>query len=333
MSKFADELTLTIIGGRGGDGAVHFARFKYKPRGGPDGGDGGDGGSVFLVGDQTLEGLEHLSESGIYRAENGQDGGPSKKSGRRGENLLLKVPLGTTAYDYATKMKICLIQEDKQEVLVAPGGKGGRGNARFSTPKTRTPRFAETGTEGTKKTLNLVYRAYAPIAFAENIDHDLTLTTALHSGQLAKPYRFYERPRILRLTLGFQEFRVVLLPINIDRGKPKIHFLKHIYFAKSLVLNALFAEESMLADVVWPGLITAVQQEEHQNLRHIFILAREDPGLPYEVELEGNAQAKIEVKVLCPSEQIDSPEKLLGWAEENLLPELSKKGVSSSLGG
>ena len=322
MRKFTDELTLTLIGGRGGDGAVHFARFKYQPKGGPDGGDGGDGGSVFLIGDQSLEGLEHLSDSIVYKAEDGGNGGPSKKSGKRGRNLFLKVPLGTNVYDSASKMKICVVREDSQEVLIAQGGRGGRGNARFSTPKTRTPRFAENGMEGTKRTIKLCYRAYAPVALLENISYDLTLTGALHSGELAKPHRFFERPRILHLTLGFQEFRTVVLPISVDKEQPKIHFLNHIYFAKNLVLNALFADASTLADVLWPRLITAVQEEEHPNLRSIFILAREDPGIPYEVELEGNSQGILEVKVFSLPEEINSPDGLLRWTEEHLPREL-----------
>lgn len=152
---FVDRAKIRVIAGKGGDGMVHFRREAFVPRGGPDGGDGGDGGSVYLVGDRSLKTLLDFRYNRIFRAEDGRPGGPQKKHGRKGKDVYIRVPLGTIVYDDITGEVIGEITRHGQKLLVAKGGKGGRGNARFATPQRRTPRIAEPGTEGEERWLRL----------------------------------------------------------------------------------------------------------------------------------------------------------------------------------
>ncbi len=152
---FVDRAKIRVVAGKGGDGMVHFRREAFVPRGGPDGGDGGDGGSVYLVGDRSLKTLLDFRYNRVFKAGDGRPGGPQKKHGRKGKDVYIRVPLGTVVYDDATGEVIGEVAEHGQKLLVARGGKGGRGNARFATPQRRTPRIAEPGEEGETKILRL----------------------------------------------------------------------------------------------------------------------------------------------------------------------------------
>ena len=144
-----------VIAGDGGDGLVHFRREKYIPRGGPDGGDGGDGGSVFLVGEPRKWSLRDMVFQRKFQAGHGGRGKPKKMRGKRGKHLFIKVPLGTVAVDTITGERVGEILEPGQRLLVAKGGKGGRGNVHFATPVNRAPRQAEQGTQGQERYLRL----------------------------------------------------------------------------------------------------------------------------------------------------------------------------------
>jgi len=162
--KFIDRAKIFVESGSGGNGCVSFRREKYVPRGGPDGGDGGNGGSVYLVGSRELQTLYDLKVKPHYRATRGQHGKGKKMHGRTGENVHVRVPLGV------------VVQEDDdflgelmnhgQELIVARGGKGGRGNARFATPTNQAPRQAEQGMGGEKKTLQLELKLISDIGIA-----------------------------------------------------------------------------------------------------------------------------------------------------------------------
>ena len=160
---FIDEVEIEVEGGRGGDGCVSFRREKFVPRGGPDGGDGGKGGDVYLVGDPNLSTLLDFRYKRKYRAERGAHGQGSNKTGRSGRDLFIRVPLGTVIYDADTGEMIGEVVEEGEKILVARGGKGGRGNARFATPWNQAPRIAEPGEEGEKRRLKLVLKLLADV--------------------------------------------------------------------------------------------------------------------------------------------------------------------------
>ncbi len=146
--QFADYAKIYVTAGDGGDGAVHFRREKFVPRGGPDGGDGGDGGDVVVVGNEQLNTLLDLRYRKFVKAEHGKNGGGNNKRGKSGETERLEVPLGTVIFEDETRRRIGEITEHEQELLLARGGKGGKGNAGFKTSTNQAPRKAESGGKG-----------------------------------------------------------------------------------------------------------------------------------------------------------------------------------------
>ncbi|ODN30918.1 GTPase ObgE [Fervidobacterium thailandense] len=149
--EFVDVVDIIVKAGDGGNGSVSFRREKYVPFGGPDGGDGGDGGFVFLVADPTLSTLYHLTEKKRYVAGNGENGRGKKQNGRNGDDLIIRVPVGTIVKDYHTGEFIADLDEPGKYCCVARGGKGGRGNTHFKSSTNQAPRFAEQGVKGEER--------------------------------------------------------------------------------------------------------------------------------------------------------------------------------------
>lgn len=160
---FIDRVKLFLRGGDGGHGAVAFRREKYVPRGGPAGGDGGDGGSVFLEGDAQLNTLLHLYHAPHHRAESGENGKGANQHGRKGRDVILRVPLGTVVRDAETGELLGEILRPGQRICVARGGRGGRGNAHFKTPTNRAPRYAEPGQPGQERVIWLDLKLLADV--------------------------------------------------------------------------------------------------------------------------------------------------------------------------
>lgn len=161
--KFIDTVKIIVKAGDGGDGCVSFRREKYVPKGGPDGGHGGRGGNVILVGDKSKHTLLDLNYKHIYKAERGQHGRGNDQNGKSGDDLLINVPLGTVVKEVETGDIIGEILEDGQRLIVAKGGRGGRGNLAFVSPTQRAPRIAEPGEPGEEKTLMLELKLIADV--------------------------------------------------------------------------------------------------------------------------------------------------------------------------
>ena len=234
--NFVDVARIEVIAGRGGDGAVHFRREKFVPRGGPDGGDGGRGGSVYLIGDKSLKTLLDFRYRKIFRAEDGRPGGPSKRAGRSGRDVFIRVPLGTVVYDVDTGQMLGELMRDGQKLLVARGGKGGRGNARFATPTQRVPRVAEKGEEGERRKLRLELKLIAEVGIVGYPNAGKTTLLKAISGATGKvaPYPFTTiTPNLGMVHLpDFTSFAVVDIPGIIEgahegRGMG-LAFLRHI---------------------------------------------------------------------------------------------------------
>ncbi len=159
--KFIDEVTITVIGGDGGNGCISFRREKFVPKGGPDGGDGGAGGSVYLIGDARLNTLFDLKIRPHYRAGRGGHGKGKKMTGARGKDVYIRVPLGVVVMNQ--KGIIGEILKDKERLLVARGGKGGQGNYHFVSSTNRAPRYAEPGEPGEEQKLKIILKLIADI--------------------------------------------------------------------------------------------------------------------------------------------------------------------------
>jgi GTPase len=160
---FSDRARMHVEAGRGGDGGLSFRREKYVPRGGPDGGDGGRGGDVVIRADAALRDLSSLKGVNRVRAQRGGNGRGKRRHGADGENAELRVPVGTEILDEAGGL-IADLTEPEAAFVIARGGAGGRGNARFATPTRQTPRFAETGLPGEEAELVLHLKLMADAA-------------------------------------------------------------------------------------------------------------------------------------------------------------------------
>jgi len=161
--SFVDELRINVRAGDGGNGCVSFRREKYVPKGGPDGGDGGDGGDVIIRADGKILSLESLGSKRRFKAQNGQPGTGSKCHGRNGRDLTILVPAGTLVRDGERGHVLKDLDEDGSSIVVATGGKGGRGNPHFASAAFRTPRRAEPGRPGEQRSLTLELKLIADV--------------------------------------------------------------------------------------------------------------------------------------------------------------------------
>ncbi len=161
--KFVDEANIRVEAGDGGNGCLSFRREKFIPRGGPDGADGGDGGSVYLVGRAALNTLADFRHARLFRAERGRNGSGRNRTGRSGEDLFIDMPVGTLVRDAVTGELIGDLARDSATMLVAHGGKGGLGNARFKSSTNRAPRRTTTGKPGEQRQLALELQVLADV--------------------------------------------------------------------------------------------------------------------------------------------------------------------------
>jgi len=161
--KFVDEAEITVFAGNGGNGCISFRREKFIPLGGPDGGDGGDGGSVWLVADENLNTLIDFRHERQFRAQRGQNGMGREMYGKAGEDVEIRVPVGTEVNNVATDEIIGELVEHGARLLVARGGKGGMGNVHFKSSLNRAPRKATPGTPGEERDLRLEMRLLADV--------------------------------------------------------------------------------------------------------------------------------------------------------------------------
>jgi GTPase len=160
---FIDEATIRVKAGDGGNGCMAFRREKYVPRGGPSGGDGGSGGDVVMESSERHNTLVHFRFNPEYKGQRGRHGEGSNKTGRDGEGVLLKVPVGTLVYDAETGEKVHDFSHVDERMVIARGGRGGRGNARFATSTHQAPREHEDGRPGEERVFRLELKLLADV--------------------------------------------------------------------------------------------------------------------------------------------------------------------------
>ena len=160
---FIDVAKIKVSAGKGGDGAVAWRREKYEPAGGPAGGDGGKGGSVLVTIDTGLHTLMDFRYQKVYQAENGENGRGKKQFGKDGESIVLRVPLGTLIKDQATGRVIADLKEKDQTFVLAQGGRGGKGNAKYTTSTRQAPSFAQAGSMGESREVTLELKVLADV--------------------------------------------------------------------------------------------------------------------------------------------------------------------------
>ena len=241
---FVDKATVNVYGGVGGSGSEAFRREKGVPRGGPAGGDGGDGGSVVLVADPGLSTLLDFRYKQHYRAERGQHGGGSNKTGKSGEDLELSVPCGTVVRDAETGEFLGELLEEGDRLVVAEGGRGGRGNARFKSATNQAPVKWEPGAEGEERLIELELKVIADVGLVG--EPNAGKSTFLAAVSAATP-KVAEYPfTTLQPNLGvvglsdFRSFVIADIPGIIEgahEGKGLGHqFLRHIERTRTLAV-------------------------------------------------------------------------------------------------
>jgi GTP-binding protein len=239
---FIDYAKIRVKAGQGGSGCVSFRREKHVPKGGPDGGDGGKGGSISIKADRNLHTLIDFRYKKIYKARRGEHGQGDGKHGKNAPNLEIKVPVGTMVRESGTEKICCDLVHDKQEFILAKGGRGGKGNARFVTPENRAPRDWEVGTPGEEKIVELELKLLADIGLVglPNAGKSTLLSVISAARPKIADYPF----TTLQPNLGivkykeYQSFVVADIPgliAGAHKGKGLGHqFLKHIERTRAL---------------------------------------------------------------------------------------------------
>ncbi len=241
--KFIDETIILVKAGNGGNGCLSFRREKYIPFGGPDGGDGGTGGSIIIQAKDGLNTLADFRNRSKFIAHNGKAGGGKNKKGKSGDDLIIKLPVGSVIYDLETEELICDLEKNNQTITMASGGEFGLGNARFKTSTNRAPRKTTEGKEGDERQLKIVLKVLADVGLIglPNVGK----SSILAAVSMAKPkianYAFTTIHPNLGVVLisDYEKFVVADIP-GLIKGASSgaglgIQFLKHISRTKLLL--------------------------------------------------------------------------------------------------
>ncbi len=232
---FTDKVKIKIKAGDGGDGMNSFKAFKGKPACGPDGGDGGDGGDVVFVGDKNMHDLLPFRYTAKYFAGNGERGGSNRCTGKRGEDVVIKVPCGTLVRDFESGKILCDVYEDGEEHRLLRGGRGGKGNVRFTTARRHAPDFAQKGVITQSHMVILEMKVIADVGL-----------------------------------VGFPNVGKSTLLSRISAAKPKIADYHFTTLSPNLGVVSVFDDSFIVADI--PGLIEGASEGAglgHAFLRHI----------------------------------------------------------------
>lgn len=232
---FIDEATIMIRSGDGGDGRISFYRGKYIPKGGPDGGNGGRGGHIYFVGDANLRTLQDFRYKRKYVAMNGEMGGKGKCFGAKGDDLIIRLPLGTIVRDADDLHIIADIVKDGQKVLVAEGGRGGVGNTAYATATRQSPNFAKAGERGEERNIKLELKLLADVALIgmPNVGKSTLLSVLTKAKPKIADYHFTTlEPQLGIAQVEDKTFVIADIPGLIEGASVGLglgdQFLKHI---------------------------------------------------------------------------------------------------------
>jgi GTP-binding protein len=292
---FVDEIIIEVNAGSGGNGCISFRRERFHPRGGPDGGDGGDGGDVCVVGDARLRTLSHLSGRRSVKAGRGGDGSGNKKTGANGKDMTIRVPLGTVITEKGTGRLIGETLDDGKRVVIARGGRRGKGNVNFATPTDQAPRYATPGKPGEKLIVKLELKLLGDIALVGFPNAGKSSLLAALAG--AKPkiaeYPFTTlAPQLGVVTIDeVSQFTLMEVPGLIEKaseGKGLGHdFLRHIERAKRIAIVVDVASQEPKPTDALNTLVSELSKYESSLIDRICLIIANKTDIANETDLEG----------------------------------------------
>ena len=254
---FIDEVIIKVKAGRGGDGCASFRHEKFIEKGGPDGGNGGNGGNIIFIADEGLKTLIDLRYQKLIKGNKGSNGSGALRTGACGEDVIIKVPVGTTVIDNDTNLVIADLIKDKETAIIAHGGKGGKGNAAFKSNKNKAPTISEYGLEGEEKTIKCELKLLADIGligFPSVGKSSLISVISAAKPKIAEYHFTTLTPNLGVVDLGEKSYVVADLPGIIEGASEGVglgdKFLKHALRTKVLafVLDASGSEGRDIID-------------------------------------------------------------------------------------
>ena len=293
--RFIDEVKIFVSSGNGGHGCASFRREKYIPFGGPDGGDGGKGGDVYFEATKDLNTLVHFRGKKNYKAQNGHGGMGRQRNGFNGEDLVIKVPVGTIIKNAETDLVICDLATHGQKVLIAPGGRGGLGNLNFKTATNQAPRRATDGREGVSLELDLELKLLADLALVglPNAGKSTLISSVSEAKPKIADYPFTTlEPNLGVLQQGEKSLVIADIPGLIEdasEGKGLgIKFLKHIERTKAFVhlVDVSYCLEEFEAFEAYITIRTELEKfnPELMNKRELICLTKIDAMTEEEIQ-------------------------------------------------
>ena len=239
--NFVDYVKINIYSGNGGKGSAHFRREKYIIKGGPDGGDGGRGGHIIFVTDKSLWTLYHFKFKKHFKCGHGGDGSGSRSTGADGEDVIIRVPIGTVIKDFKTNKIIHETIEDGEEKIILKGGKGGRGNFHFKTPTNQTPRYSQSGLPGKELKIILELKVLADVGLVgyPNAGKSTLLSVLSDAKPKIADYEFTTlKPNLGIVAMSdFRSFVMADIP-GIIEGASEGRGLGH-YFLRHIERNSI----------------------------------------------------------------------------------------------
>ena len=303
---FIDYAEIEVNAGNGGNGAVAFRREKYVPKGGPSGGNGGKGGDIIIEAQHNLSTLLDFRYKRNYKAQNGDPGSNSLKDGKSGKDIIIKVPVGTIIKNASTKKVITDLDEDKKRIIIAKGGKGGKGNSNFATPTNQAPRYAEDGKPGEQNKIILELKLIADVGLVGFPNSGKSTLISVISAARPKiaNYPFTTLEPVLGIVSykNYQSFTVADIPGIIEgahEGKGLGHkFLKHIERTKMLLFLIDITSENYRKDLEVLNNELKSFSEVLSNKKKIIALSKAD--LLEDEKLQKIKKKKIRSSDLLP---------------------------------
>lgn len=327
---FIDLVEIFVKAGNGGRGAIHFRREKYVPKGGPDGGDGGKGADVVLLADQNMSTLLDYRYNRKYIAQNGEPGMGSLKTGKSGEDIILRVPVGTIVKDKLSGQILFDFTEPNQTFIVAKGGKGGRGNTHFKSPTNQAPRKAEPGQPGEERWIILELKLIADVGIVgfPNAGKSTLISVISAARPKIADYPFTTLEPVLGLVQykDYKSFVVADIPGIIEgasQGKGLgLKFLRHIERTKVLLFLIRADAEDPFNE--YKILVKELKSYSSELLKKPHLVAISKMDLIFDDERK-DFEKKIKTKFKTAVKGIEKPTKIL------FISSVANKGIDNLL--